>query len=212
MVTGAGAELRRVGASVQIVRYNNSPVGPYDELIYAPGAFHYPGGEKPRLQITRIYVSSEASAYNGRKNWNIPKHLARFSFEPQTNDDTTVKVNVYPPKPGSPPFFSALLKTYRFPPPVQFDLGRIPFADLTLVQPPLPANETDPALAGTETWKSVLPGLKGRIALTSVKPGGVIRDEKGRLQYGDGIGFPQMSMGLKWLDGMVLDFPEPEEV
>ena len=24
-------------------------------------------------RITRIYVSTEASIYNGRKNWNIPK-------------------------------------------------------------------------------------------------------------------------------------------
>ena len=54
---------------IQIVRYSDTPVGPYDELLIIPGNFEVPtGGEKgkSRLRITRIYVSQRDTTYNGR--------------------------------------------------------------------------------------------------------------------------------------------------
>lgn len=58
---------------IQILSYTDSPVGPYDEMLVAPGSFEWertePGGEKKRgcnPKITRIYVSTPNSCFNGR--------------------------------------------------------------------------------------------------------------------------------------------------
>lgn len=58
---------------IQILSYTDSPVGPYDEMLVAPGSFDWertePGGEKTRgsnPKITRIYVSTPNSCFNGR--------------------------------------------------------------------------------------------------------------------------------------------------
>lgn len=58
---------------VQILRYNDSPVGPYDEMLVVPGSFDWSRtgsdgrpevGRNPR--ISRIYVSQKHTCYNGR--------------------------------------------------------------------------------------------------------------------------------------------------
>lgn len=67
---------------VMMVRYSNSPVGPYDELLYSL-PFKRPSLGLQLLAPRRlpvIYVSSEASLRNGRVNWGIRKELAEFSF------------------------------------------------------------------------------------------------------------------------------------
>lgn len=70
--------------TIMIVRYSETPVGaclwmgwewlwshhpfvtgPYDELIWNPGKFHSPATNSDGLRITRIYVSSLDSVYNG---------------------------------------------------------------------------------------------------------------------------------------------------
>jgi hypothetical protein len=66
---------------VQIIRYTESPVGPYDELVLVPGGFEYESNEldnqgkrkkKSNLKVSRIYVSQEKTCYNGRKSkWSI---------------------------------------------------------------------------------------------------------------------------------------------
>ncbi|KAH1416257.1 hypothetical protein KXX32_009939, partial [Aspergillus fumigatus] len=56
-----------------IVRYLESPIGEYDELLWIPGAFKNPWSGKQTYRATRAYVSTGASLYNGRKNWNVPK-------------------------------------------------------------------------------------------------------------------------------------------
>jgi hypothetical protein len=54
---------------VQIIRYTESPVGPYDELVLVPGQFEYESnGTKSNLKVSRIYVSQEKTCYNGRKS------------------------------------------------------------------------------------------------------------------------------------------------
>jgi hypothetical protein len=60
---------------VQVIRYTDSPVGPYDELLVVPGAFGYRVGEsgsggkdKENLRLTRIYVSQKHTCWNGRKS------------------------------------------------------------------------------------------------------------------------------------------------
>ena len=58
----------------QVIRYTESPVGPYDELIVCPGFFSYERAEqgvvktKKNARITRIYVSQKYTCWNGRKS------------------------------------------------------------------------------------------------------------------------------------------------
>lgn len=67
---------RHVGglSMVQIIRYSESPVGPYDELILTPGTHEYVIEEdgrrvtKRNVRITRIYVSQKYTCWNGRKS------------------------------------------------------------------------------------------------------------------------------------------------
>ena len=68
---------------VMLVDYQESPVGPYRELLIIPGKFR-----KSKMQaITRIYVDSEASTLNGRKNWGIPKETLPFTWEKENGKD-----------------------------------------------------------------------------------------------------------------------------
>ena len=66
-------------AYAMFLDYTHAPVGPYRELLFIPGAFRYP--DRTCFTITKIYVSSEASVVNGRRNWGIPKELAQFEVE-----------------------------------------------------------------------------------------------------------------------------------
>lgn len=70
------ADTKHVGrlGLIQIIRYSDTPVGPYDELILAPGFHEYyveEGGKpvkKSNVRITRIYVSQKHTCWNGRKS------------------------------------------------------------------------------------------------------------------------------------------------
>ncbi len=65
---------------LMLVDYRRSPVGPYRELLFAAGRNlrwrHH------LFSISRIYVSTAASAVNGRENWGIPKQTAEFEVVP----------------------------------------------------------------------------------------------------------------------------------
>lgn len=63
------------------VRYADSDVGPYDELLWVD-AWGLSLGGRQRHTVSRIYVSTEASVFNGRVNWGIPKELATFDVTP----------------------------------------------------------------------------------------------------------------------------------
>ncbi|RIW18769.1 hypothetical protein D0X99_03550 [Algoriphagus lacus] len=68
---------------VMLVNYENSPVGPYHELLIIPGKFR----KTKKQAITKIYVDSEASQINGRTNWGIPKELLPFSWIKEEGKD-----------------------------------------------------------------------------------------------------------------------------
>ncbi len=70
---------------VMLVDYEQSPVGPYRELLFVPGLFDQAG--QRRYAITKIYVSTIDSVINGQENWGIPKELADFQIE-RVNDYT----------------------------------------------------------------------------------------------------------------------------
>ena len=71
---------------IQIIRYTDSPVGPYDEMMIIPGAHEYTVEEgddrrrvkKRNMRITRIYVSQKHTCWNGRKS-KLPKDGPPFS-------------------------------------------------------------------------------------------------------------------------------------
>lgn len=54
---------------MMIIRYKDSPVGPYDEFIVMPGLYNNPkDGLIPRLRISRIYVTHKYTTWNGRNS------------------------------------------------------------------------------------------------------------------------------------------------
>ncbi|KAJ7512838.1 hypothetical protein B0H11DRAFT_2213395 [Mycena galericulata] len=167
---------------VQVVSYTESPVGPYDELIYIPGRWKYANGTSA-FRITRIYVSSRESTMNGRKNWNIPKQVANFEIHTTPRGITEISVS----HPGaSTPFFKASVKAI----PVISSLS-IPSSTailgnyFSLMQPPLPAGEQSEELA-TSQWAHLIPVLKGSTSLRKMEPG-----LAGKV--GDGVGFPAVA-------------------
>ena len=76
--------------TVMLVDYKTSGVGPYRELLFIPGMFTFDW--KKMFSISKIYVSSRDSVYNGIENWGIPKEYADFDW--QTNDDGTENVSL----------------------------------------------------------------------------------------------------------------------
>lgn len=61
------------------VDYDDSPVGPYRELLLVPGLMALGGRTRP--MVSHIWVDSPASRVSGRSNWGIPKELADFTVE-----------------------------------------------------------------------------------------------------------------------------------
>lgn len=68
---------------VMLVDYQESPVGPYRELLFIPGKL----GEEKLQAITTIFVDSEESTFQGRANWNIPKQTADFRWDKKKGHD-----------------------------------------------------------------------------------------------------------------------------
>ncbi|KAF8511272.1 hypothetical protein BU17DRAFT_97374 [Hysterangium stoloniferum] len=175
---------------IQIGRYTGGPVGVYDEIMYIPGEFDDPAGTtSPR--ITRIYVSTDVSLYNGRKHWNICKHIARFSFtnlEPE-KPNSPIKIEVFSPSPSDiKPFFSAIVTPASYLPSFPYNSSH--FArNLTFIHPPLPSGPLPEV--GTKYWITCPSHLEGLARIVEYAPGG---DDDGVQagQYADGVGFPKL--------------------
>jgi hypothetical protein len=63
-------QFRGGSAMIQIIRYHETPVGPYDEMVFCPGYFDVPpdkDGKKRamNLRVARIYVNQKDTAWNG---------------------------------------------------------------------------------------------------------------------------------------------------
>lgn len=184
--------------SIFLLRYTETPVGPYDELILSPGAYHVPvlPDSPTHLRITRIYVSSAATELNGRKNWGIPKQMAGFKFVPadQGSKLPYKRVEVFNPGEEDKPFFAVDLQSAAWgmtlPGTVSTTMSPL---DLTLVQPPLPQDGAE--RVGTDKWLRVKPLLQGKAGL-AWGSGGLEGGE-----WGDDVGFPKVklwSLGLWW--------------
>jgi len=212
---------------IQIIRYTESPVGPYDELILCPGFHEYTVEEngkrikKKNARITRIYVSQKYTCWNGRKNWNIPKHLAAFDWKTNADGSTSVKVfphdtsgDVKEASASATPLFQATFKPIPYVPSFPLSLGIFKYmgVDPTLVQPPLPEGDgSQGELPGTDRWCSISPGQSCRRASLGWFD---IRqaDEKGNLvgeheNFWPGLG--RWQIGLK-MENSDVTFAEPK--
>lgn len=211
--------------TIQLIRYHSSPVGPYDELLYIPGNMTYKVGASSvsGLGITRIYVSTVESIVNGRRNWNIPKQLARFTFTPEDPSDpysptvAAVYPSLTPPSAltasatesefTQEPVFRTRLVPSRRLPTFPLNLARVPsvILDPRLFQAPLsPAPSEDSALVGTEKWCTIAPSFAGEVRVLYPEPG---LGEGVTAQFGDGVGFPDvkpLSVGLWWPKANIL--------
>lgn len=96
--------------AVMLVDYHTSSVGPYRELLFIPGMFNIEG--QTTFSISKIYVSTYDSVWNGIENWGIPKELADFNMTTLPDGTRVVEVS----REGHT-FFSARAKPWpiRFP-------------------------------------------------------------------------------------------------
>jgi hypothetical protein len=108
-----------IGA-VMLVDYTESNAGPYSELLFIPGRFHFRG--KNLHCITKIYVSTRNSVENGWENWAIPKELADFCFSQPARAKRTEKIIVAK---DNEPIIGVVIKHGRLPFPIHTKL--IPF-------------------------------------------------------------------------------------
>ncbi|RDX48224.1 hypothetical protein OH76DRAFT_1405139 [Lentinus brumalis] len=139
--TSTAQEAFRGGrGSVTLLRYTDTPIGPFDELAISPGEFTNPF-EQECHRITRAYASSIAAVVNGRSNWGLPRELAQFTFTPSLDHPDATEVRVYPAISFSPvefssdPCFAALIKPVSWLPAIPASLAHFPH--VKLFQPPL---------------------------------------------------------------------------
>lgn len=144
-----------------------------------------PKVSKSALRIARIYVSQRTTMYNGRLNWNIPKHLARFSFSaPPTpagqSPPASLMIQVFPPTSeqgdGVAPFFECTLTPWTWVPALPLNTRWLPLSTMH-VQPPIPERESRLESAEEEEIKG---GLI-RTTLVRVKRRCVLEQIGGRL-------------------------------
>ncbi|KAE8444574.1 hypothetical protein EG329_014498 [Mollisiaceae sp. DMI_Dod_QoI] len=162
--------------TIQLIRYSESPVGPYDEMVLVPGSFEYEVETKGKdgkakiekrknLRCSRVFVSQEKTCWNGRNNWNIPKHLAHFNFVDLPNGGTQISVHpLLPDASGknriesSTPFFTTIFQPISYFPSFTCSTNWAKYVglDLDLAQPPLPEGQ-GVELVGTQRWCKIVP-------------------------------------------------------
>jgi len=133
---------------VMYVDYSETPVGPYRELLFIPGSFRF--GSRRLFSVTKIYVSTQASVDNGRRNWGIPKELASFEVERRGKRVEQLRVRM-----GSAPVAELTLRHGTLPLP--FTSALVPPRLRTLGQ----------RLAGTSF--EVTPSARGTLQRTAVE-------------------------------------------
>ena len=101
--------------TVMLVDYHTSGVGPYRELLFIPGVFSM--GGQTTFSISKIYVSSYDSVWNGIENWGIPKELADFNITTLPNG-----TRVYAVSRDGRSFFLAQVKPWSFSFPITTEL------------------------------------------------------------------------------------------
>ncbi|BGP48162.1 hypothetical protein JCM10450v2_004034 [Rhodotorula kratochvilovae] len=204
---------------VLILRYSNTDVGPYDELILIPGLFSntHKGAKEPSydLAITRIVVSSDRSTVNGRREWGMPKHRGVFSFTSTPSGHTTITV-AHPTSPSTPYFRTTLRSSWATPLALPVSTSWLSFRAVkpllagyatTLVQRALPSASAPSAVADEKREQAQQTGQRLEAFVPSLNAPGALRvnfsakgrarlatvEEKGQWEtFGDGVGFPRV--------------------
>lgn len=78
--------------TVMLVDYETSAVGPYRELLFVPGRMNF--DKKKFFSISKIYVSSIDSVWNGNENWGIPKELADLKITKPNEKESIIEVMI----------------------------------------------------------------------------------------------------------------------
>ncbi|OAX80561.1 hypothetical protein ACJ72_05106 [Emergomyces africanus] len=170
----ASGQFKGRACTVMIVRYLESPVGPYDEILWIPGWFETPSKMASNTRITRIYVSSKECIYNDT---------------PSTMPYSGVEISL-PSKPDQP--FAVL----QFSPVTVLSKLSIPMntayapINLLLGMPPIPESDSwkEDALVGTKEWCYAKVDVSGWARMVRVE---------GKL--GDGQYFPELPTGGYWV-------------
>ena len=153
--------------TVMLVDYKTSGVGPYRELLFIPGMFTF--NWKKMFSISKIYVSSRDSVYNGIENWGIPKEFADFDW--QANDDETEDISV---KIEGKEFFKTTIKkgfisfpltTSIFPLNVVQKLRK----DLIITNPTAKGRATLASIKSIEVDRNFFPDLSKASPLITMK-------------------------------------------
>jgi hypothetical protein len=125
------------------------------------------------LLSTTLCRTYSCSQLLGRKNWNIPKHLASFTFIKLPSGSTQLTLS----NPNSSTtFLKVNLTPFKYIPAIPFSTNSAKYVglDLRLAQPPLPSGsetkdvsksgeeEGEEFLCGTEEWKVAMPEIWGK--------------------------------------------------
>lgn len=102
-------------AYIAFVDYQQSDAGPYHELLYIGGSLKF--GNKRHHSISKIYVSTQASIDNGRRNWGIPKEMALFKVNYGNNNKDEITLTA----PSGETIASLSFSHHLFPFPVSTD-------------------------------------------------------------------------------------------
>lgn len=73
------------------VRYRDTPVGPYDEVL---GVVGWTERLRPRGAVCFMAVDDEAGLVGGRRGWGLPKTAARFEGDPLAGAVSAVAADV----------------------------------------------------------------------------------------------------------------------
>ncbi|GAA5824066.1 hypothetical protein JCM11251_001507 [Rhodosporidiobolus azoricus] len=207
--------------TVMIVRYESSDAGPYDELLLVPGLFsrNKTGADKPdyHLSISRIYVSTDVSVYNGRKNWGIPKHRAIFTWSTSPSGSTVLSLS-HPSSPTYAFFRISLSNSFLTPIPIPASTSMLDWPlsrwlmdgyVAELYQPPLTGalesgdeekveavkatGQDAEAMIGSPHVFTLKPEARGWARISCVEPVKDVGDGKDWNGFGDGTSFPRFS-------------------
>jgi hypothetical protein len=153
--------------TVMLVDYKTSGVGPYRELLFIPGMFTFDW--KKMFSISKIYVSSHDSVYNGIENWGIPKEYADFDW--QTNADGTedISVNI-----EGKDFFKTIIKKGVISFPLTTSILPLNVVqklrkDLIITNPTAKGKATLASIKSIEVDKNLFPDLSKASPLITMK-------------------------------------------
>jgi hypothetical protein len=162
------AHLKAGIGAVILADYQESDVGPYRELMFIPGIFKISGHYT--FSISKIYVSTQDSRWNGVENWGLPKEVADFSIlagKERNNEETWVVSR------NQKPFFSVNLHRRSFGFPVSsalvpFRIGQVFQDSLMLTEPSVKARGQFVRTDGWYTHSDYFPPIDPSSLITGV--------------------------------------------